>query len=270
VVAVPRDGGAAYARLTRNSEDVLTDPPPSPADARFAYGEKPKQFGDLRLPRGDGPFPLAVVLHGGYWKALYNLIHVGHACAALTEAGIATWNVEYRCVGDVDGGWPATGEDVALAVDFVEELARQYPLDRRQVVLVGHSAGGQLALWAAKRAELPVVALAAVSDLRASAERLGADGAAARFLGGMPDDVPTQYADASPLERLPVDFPQILLHGDRDEDVPYEMSVRYAEAAGAEARLITLSGAGHFEPIDPLAREWPRTPEAVRALLALE
>jgi acetyl esterase/lipase len=256
--------------VTRDSEDVLTDPPPPPAAARFAYGAEPKQFGDLRVPRGGGPFPLAVVMHGGNWKALYNLIHTGHACIALAAAGIATWNIEYRAVGDVDGGWPASGDDVARGIDFVEELAERYPLDRERVVLVGHSAGGQLALWAAKRVKLPVLGLAAVSNLRERASHEGRDGAAARFMGGMPEELHERYAEASPLELLPLGCRQILVHGDRDADVPYAMSVRYAEAAGAEAELVTLRRAGHFEPIDPLAQEWPRTIESVQRLLGLD
>jgi acetyl esterase/lipase len=260
-----------YARaIARQSEDVLTDPPPPAADSRLAYGPEPKQFGDLRLPRGDGPFPLAVVIHGGNWKALYNLVHTGHACIALADAGIATWNVEYRCVGDVGGAWPAPAYDVGRAITFVDELTQTYPLDRNRVVLVGHSAGGQLALWTAKHAQLPVLALAAVSDLRASPESMGGDGAIARLMGGTPADVPERYAEASPIEQLPLGCRQILIHGDRDPDVPFEQSVRYAEAAGDEAELVTLEGAGHFEPIDPLARAWPQTLEAVERLLALE
>jgi acetyl esterase/lipase len=253
--------------VPRNSEDVLTDPPPPGADARLAYGSEPKQFGDLRLPAAETLAPLAIVVHGGSWKAMYNLIHTGHMCVALAAAGIATWNVEYRTVGDVDGGWPATGDDVVRAVEFVDELVRRYPLDRDRVALVGHSAGGQLALWAAKRAQLPVVALAAISDMRESAERVGPDGAATRFLGGMPAEVPDRYADASPLEQLPLGVRQILVHGTDDADVPYAQSVAYAEAAGPEAVLVTLEGAGHFEPIDPLSPEWPKTFEAVRALV---
>ena len=244
--------------MSRNSEDILTDPPPPAADERLAYGLEPLQFGDLRLP-GVERAPVAVVIHGGYWKATYNLIHTGHLCRALTEAGIATWNVEYRSVGVPDGGWPVAGEDVALAVEFVREL----PVDHERVVLVGHSAGGQLALWAGKRAQLPVVALAPVSDVRESAQRTGPDGAPAQF---MP---PEYFAEGSPLELLPLGVPQILIHGTEDDGVPYAMSERYVEAAGREAELITLKGVGHFEPIDPLDRQWPRTLEAIRRLLLL-
>lgn len=268
VALPPRELRAAYARgVARNSEDVLTDAPPPSADARLVYGSEPKQFGDLRLPAAETLAPLAVVIHGGTWKATYNLIHAGHLCEGLRKAGIATWNIEYRTVGDVGGGWPTTGDDVAHAVEFVDELVRRYPLDRDRVALVGHSAGGQLALWAAKRAQLPVVALAAISDMRESADRVGPDGAAARFLGGMPAEVPDRYAESSPRELVPLGVRQILVHGTADAEVPYAQSVAYAEAAGAEAELVALEGAGHFEPIDPLSREWPRTVEAAGALL---
>jgi acetyl esterase/lipase len=251
----------------RDSADVLFDPPPPAADVRLAYGPEPKQFGDLRLPDVDGLSPLAVVVHGGAWKATYNLIHTGHMCVALGLAGIATWNVEYRSRGDVGGTWPGAGIDVAAAVSFVSELAERYPLDPDRVVLVGHSAGGQLALWAAKQAQLAVVALAPVSDLRESAERVGPAGAVATFLAGTPHEAPDRYREASPLELLPLGVRQILVHGTRDADVPYAMSERYVEVAGGEGELVSLTGAGHFEPIDPQAREWPQTLKAVRSLL---
>jgi acetyl esterase/lipase len=242
--------------VQRDSHDILVEPPPPPADERLAYGAEPLQFGDLRVPRGDGPWPLALVVHGGYWKATYNLIHTGHMCVALCDAGIATFNVEYRRVGDVGGGWPGTGDDVARAVEFVGELTRRFPLDPTCVVLVGHSAGGHLVLWAAKRARLPVVALAPVSDLRESYRRVGGDGAAAAFLGGAPDEVPERYAEASPIDLLPLGVRQLLVHGTADESVPYGMSEAYTAAAAGEAELITLEGAGHFELIDPQTSEW--------------
>lgn len=241
--------------MPRDSRDILTDRPPPPADARLAYGDEPLQFGDLRLPSGDGPFPLAVVIHGGYWQATYNLIHTGHMCVALAEAGVATWNVEYRRLGDVGGGWPGTGEDVARAVEFIEEL----PAEHDRVVLVGHSAGGQLALWATKRAQLPVVALAPVSDVRESAQRTGPEGAPARFARR------SRYEELSPIELLPLGVRQILIHGTADDSVPYAMSERYVEAAGGEAELVTLEGAGHFEPIDPQAREWLQVLAAIKS-----
>ena len=253
--------------MARDSHDILDEPPPAAADARLVYGPEPKQFGDLRLPAGDGPFPLAVVVHGGAWQAQYNLIHLGHLCVALRDAGVATWSVEYRACGDVGGPWPGAGDDVARGVEFTAELAERHPLDAERVALAGHSAGGQLVLWAAKRARLPVVALAAVSDLRESAERVGPDGAVARLLGGMPDDVPDRYAEASPRERLPLDVRQFLVHGDADLSVPYAQSVSYVEAAAGEAELVTLAGAGHFEPIDPQARDFPATVKAIRSLL---
>jgi acetyl esterase/lipase len=242
----------------RDSHDILTDPPPPAAEARVAYGPGPLQFGDLRVPGGDGPFPLAVVLHGGYWQATYNLIHTGHLCAAFAEAGIATWNLEYRRVGDPGGEWPAAGEDLELALAHLARL----PFDHDgRTVLVGHSAGGQLALWSGKRSGLPVVALAPVSDVNDAATRRGPESAPARFMA------PDRYADGSPLELLPLGVPQIVVHGTADESVPHEMSERYVEAAVGEAELVTLEGVGHFEPIDPQSPHFRHTLDAVRKLL---
>ena len=252
--------------MARNSRDILDEPPPPAADHRLVYGPEPKQFGDLRIPAGDGPFPLVVFVHGGGWEAQYNMITAGHLCVELRGAGIGTWNVEYRACGDVGGQWPGAGDDVARAVEFTGELLERYPLDGR-VVLAGHSSGGQLALWAAKRARLPVVALAAVSDLRESAKRVGRDGAVARFLGGMPADVADRYAEASPRELLPLGVRQILVHGDADSGVPHEQSASYVEAAGGEVELVSLEGAGHFDLVDPQARVFPATVTAIRSLL---
>jgi pimeloyl-ACP methyl ester carboxylesterase len=242
----------------RNSADVLTDPPPPAADVRVVYGPEPLQFGDLRVPTGVGPFPLAVVLHGGYWQATYNLIHTGHVCRALADAGVASWNLEYRCVGVPGGEWPAAREDLERALEHLPRLPFEH--DGR-TVLVGHSAGGQLALWAGKRARLPVVALAPVSDVRDAVTRRGPESAPGRFMA------PENFADGSPLELLPLGVPQIVIHGTADEDVPYEMSERYVAAAAGEAELVTLDGAGHFEPIDPQSAAFQETLTAIRRLL---
>ena len=242
----------------RDSADVLTDPPPPAAEARIAYGPEPLQFGDLRVPPGEGPFPLALVLHGGYWQATYNLIHTGHLCEALREAGIASWNLEYRCLGIPGGEWPAAAEDLELALP---QLARLPFAHDGRTVLVGHSAGGQLALWAAKRTGLPVLALAPVSDVRDAVKRRGADSAPGRFMA------PEHFADGSPLELLPLGARQLVIHGEVDEDVPHSMSVRYVEAANGEAELVSLSGTGHFEPIDPQAPQFSETLAAIQRLL---
>ncbi len=234
------------ARMARFAADILTDPPPPPADTRIAYGAEPLQFGDLRRAESDA---LALVLHGGAWKATYNLIHTGHLCVALRDAGIATWNVEYRRVGDPGGGWPGSLEDVLRAVEHARTLAER-------LVLVGHSAGGHLALLATAHVQLPVVAIAAVCDPTTW------DHPAVPLLLG--DERPSE---ASPLAQLPLGAPQILVHGTADEVVPFDQSERYSEAAGGEAELVALEGAGHFEPIDPQSPEWTAVRDAIRRLL---
>jgi acetyl esterase/lipase len=244
--------------VRRDSSEILSDFPPPPADARLAYGEDPLQFGDLRLPRGEGPHPLLIAIHGGYWKASTNLTHLGHACRALAAVGIATWSIEYRRIGDAGGGWPGTFDDVALGLEFVKELATRFPLDLDRRAIFGHSAGGHLALWAAERIHVNgVVAAAALSDLEAAWERGAGAGAVEALLGGGPAEVPERYASASPIRLLPRGVPQTLVHGTDDAVVPFADSVAYAEAAGDEARLVPLPGAGHFEPVDPQAEEWP-------------
>jgi acetyl esterase/lipase len=243
--------------MARDSHDILSDPPPAAADARLTYGPEPLQFGDLRVPRDDGPHPLAIVVHGGFWKANFNLIHTGHICAALCEAGVMTWNVEYRRVGDPGGGWPGSYEDVLAAVRFGRTLAG---VDPARIVLVGHSAGGHLGLLAAARARLPVVPIAAVSDLVGwETEK------SAAFLAG------ADPAAASPLAALPLGVRQVLVHGTKDDVVPFRLSESYVAAAredGDDATLVRLDGAGHFEPIDPLAPEFPRVVASVLDLVS--
>src|SRR5437762_7123265 len=142
--------------------EILERPPPA-ADRRLAYGPDPNHFGDLRLPAGAGPHPVAIVLHGGFWRARYDLLHIGHLCAALTARGIATWSLEYRRVGQPGGGWPGTAQDVKAGAAMVAHLP---DIDSGHVVCVGHSAGGQLALWlAAERVVQGAISLAGVVDL---------------------------------------------------------------------------------------------------------
>jgi acetyl esterase/lipase len=264
--------------------DVLALPPP-PFDHRVAYGVGPAQFGELRLPKGKKHPPLLVVIHGGFWRAQYDLGHIGHLCAALTRQGFATWSLEYRRVGMDGGGFPGTLADVALAADFIPKLAERFSLEAGKTIVTGHSAGGHLALWLCGRHHIPessplaarqpfrfhgAVPLAPVSDLaRAFKLRLG-NGIVETFLGGAPEAVPASYAAASPAQLLPLGVPQIVLHGTEDDTVPFSLSKEFVADAvgrGDSATLRTLSGLGHFEPIDPDSAAWPVLLESVRALL---
>jgi acetyl esterase/lipase len=268
-MAIPRPDPVRMVSVTRRSflaaaagasalgQEILQLPPPK-ADARISYGKGPQQFGDLRLPSGKGPHPVVLFIHGGYWRNAYNLEHTGHLCAALTKAGAATWNIEYRRLGDAGGGWPGTLDDVLHAAEYLKRLVPRYNLDLRRAVAAGHSAGGQLVLWLAAQMAMDlrgVIPLAAVSDLRRAYALQLSNGVVGQFLGGSPDRVPQRYASTSPMELLPISVAQRVLHGTADNIVPFEMSKRFAEASH-NAKLIPLQGAGHFELIDPQAKEW--------------
>jgi acetyl esterase/lipase len=230
---------------------------------RHRYGPHFHQFADLLAPSGPGPFPVAVVLHAGFWREQYGLELSDELAADLPRRGWTAWNVEYRRVGPLSGGgYPATLEDVGAAIDALAGL--DAPLDLDRVVAVGQSAGGQLALWAASREGGAVrvagaVGQAAVSDLR-EADRLGlGDGAVRAFLGAGADEAPERYRDASPAERLPTGVPQLLVHGEADAVVPADMSRRYADAAqaaGDEVALVLRPGEDHFVHLDPSSGAW--------------
>jgi acetyl esterase/lipase len=242
---------------------------PSPPDLRVPYGPAASQFGELRLPRGVGPHPVVVALHGGFWRVEYGLEHMGHLCDALTVSGVATWNVEYRRVGEEGGGWPGTLDDVRDGLAVIETLAARYPLDLGRIVVVGNSAGGQLALWLAARAAIRlggVVSLAGLLDLEGAWRMKLGGGIVETFLGGPPSRVPERYADASPLALLPC-LPTLLVHGSADDVVPCEVSRTYKARAGAAARLLLIAGAGHLDLIDPRAAAGQRVVDEVLSLL---
>jgi len=259
--------------IMERSIDLLTRPHP-PFDRRLRYGLLPSQFGDLRLPQGDGPFPVVVGIHGGWWRVAHGLETHAHLCAALTAAGFATWNIEYRRIGEEGGGWPGTFEDVGSAVDFLAEIAPAYRLDLSRVVTVGFSAGGHFALWVAARhrfafghplwAKGPLsikgaVSLAGAADLIRCADLQLSQGIVKIFLGGDPTQVPERYASGSPTELLPLGVPQTLIHGTGDTSVPHEISEHHHAAAvarGDVCELLLLPGVQHFELIDPLAATW--------------
>lgn len=280
-------GAAALALPSALAACAVATPPAAPGvggPRRLDYGSHPGQFGELTLPAGDGPVRgVAVVVHGGFWRQGYGL-ELGRPLAVdLANAGLAAWNVEYRRVGG-DGGWTATFDDVAAALDLLagpvqEAAGGRLALDR--VVAVGHSAGGQLAGWLAARPGLPpgapgtapvvrlrgAVSQAGVLDLVDAAARGVGSGAVQDLLGGEPGDVPDRYALGSPVARVPIGVPVVCVHGTADRNVPIRQSERFVAAAGAGAELVPLAGVDHFALIDPSTPAWQACRDAVQRLL---
>jgi acetyl esterase/lipase len=234
------------------------------------YGRMRSQYGELFRPGTGGPPPVAVVLHGGFWKAQYGRKLMRGLCADLARRGWAAWNLEYRRLGPCcGGGWPATFDDVSAGVDH---LARLEGLDLSRVVAIGHSAGGHLAAWAATR-EAPgvavtgVVAQAGVVDLELAWELRLSRGVVRRLLGGTPEQRPERYALASPAARLPLGVPILLTHGGRDDIVPPRMSrdfERRAREAGDRCELALIEEEDHFGHLEPANPLWKAVVEWIR------
>jgi len=243
----------------------------APHSAQFTYGPAASQYVRFwRAPPASEPAPVVVLVHGGCWLEAYDVAHIAPLASALAAEGFAVWAPEYRRVGEAGGGWPGSGEDLLAAL---RALQAQAPTgaDLQQVLLVGHSAGGQLALWATaalERAPLNglrmrgVLGLAAITDLDAYA--LGSNScqrATGPFLGGLPQEVPAQYAAASP-HRLALPPATMLLHGDADSIVPLAQMHAIPQAA---ARVI--AGAGHFDLVHPGTAAFPAIVQALHTLL---
>jgi acetyl esterase/lipase len=243
------------------------------------YGDEPDQFLELTLPDVPGPAPVAVVLHGGFWRAAYGIELARPLAADLAAAGFAAVAVEYRRVGG-GGGWPATLDDVAAALDALPVVPDAGRLDLTDVTVVGHSAGGHLAAWLAGRHRLPVgapgagpsvrvtaaVLQAGVLDLgHAAAQRLG-DGAVRDFLGGTPAEHPERFAAADPVRLLPTGARLLCVHGAADDVVPVQQSERYVRAAAAAGDRVELRlvPGDHMAVIDPASEAW----RTVRAWLS--
>ncbi|WP_199906894.1 alpha/beta hydrolase family protein [Aeromicrobium chenweiae] len=240
---------------------------------KISYGPDPQQHAELSRPSGAAK-GVVVVIHGGFWKAQYDLALGRPLAASLVAEGWAAYNVEYRRVGS-GGGWPTTFDDVAAALDA---LAGVDGLDTAKVITLGHSAGGHLAVWAAGRSKLagsdwadPVVPVTAavsqagVLDLAAAIHADLGSGAVQQMMGGTVDE---RYALADPTRVVPVDVPVRCVHGRSDDVVPLSQSVEYVEratAAGGDAAVVEVEG-DHFVVIDPASAAWARTLELLEQL----
>ena len=268
-------------------QDYLALSGPAP-DRRIAYGGAPSQFAELFLPAAEGTFPVAVLIHGGCWTLQYGgITQMRSMAGALAAQGIAVWNIEYRRHDEEGGGYPGTYQDVAAAVDLLRGQPR---VDLQRIVIVGHSAGGHLAQWAASRHRLTrsspawaadplmiptVISLGGLADLRhqASLIRSSCERETAQLAGLPSADRPDVFADTSPAEMLPAGIRTVLIHGECDTVSPPSVAEAYAHrarAAGDPAETIVLPGAGHYDEVAASSPCWPLVEDAIRHALGLK
>jgi acetyl esterase/lipase len=249
-----------------------------------AYGSDPLQFGELRLPPGPGPFPVVEVVHGGCWtKGFATRKNTAALASALTAMGYATWNIEYRQMGDKGAGWPGTFQDWAAATDYLRVLAKSQPISLKRVAVVGHSAGAHAALWIASRASLPAASdIGSKRPLRVSvAVAIDGPGDIASFVGfdaevcgkaviaplvgGLPKDQPQRYRLASPIDNLPSSAREYLVASNVLTPDAAEHYRAMAAAKGQDVSVLNVKDGGHFDIIAPGSAAWA---EQVKPFLA--
>jgi acetyl esterase/lipase len=285
--------GCLYGQST-NPLELLKQPTP-PANERITYGKDSLQFGEIRVPTGDGPFPVAVLIHGGCWSAkLENLPDavvsfelLRPIASALAEAGVASWNIEYRRLGNGGGGWPGTYLDIGRATDLLRDIAPRYHLDLNRVIVIGHSSGGQLGMWLAARDKLPKnsllrtdspLSLKGVIDIdgppdlepfRAIEQPMCGGPVVTQFIGGTPAEFPNRYREGSVTGLLPTGVRQELFIRPKPAQLSalLEQYVGTAEKAGDPIRMLILKGNSHFDGINPRAPDWSTVMASVRLLL---
>lgn len=241
------------------TRDVLTRPSDLP-DAVARYADHEHALIDVHLPPArTGALPVVLLIHGGFWLAEWDRLHARPLANALAAEGMVVASVEYRRVGN-GGGWPTTLHDVRAAADALPGVLADLGVEATSTTVVGHSAGGHLALWLANE-DLPwtrVVALAPVSALRRGAGDPEAGHYIRDFLGGSPEQFPERYDDADPGTRFeePPACPVIVVHGSEDEEVPVRSS-RGLTKHFPFVRLHEVAGADHFALIDPASSGWP-------------
>jgi acetyl esterase/lipase len=264
---------------------ALNGPVPN---ATFAYGSAPSQYAELFVPGGRGPFPVAVLVHGGCWTREFGGINqLRNLAAALAEHGIASWNVEYRRVDEAGGGYPGTYQDMNAALAMLAQQARRYPLDLNRLVAVGHSAGGQLVQWMAGRPRIPstsplyqpdplpvknVVSLGGLADLRREQALIksSCDREIGQLAGAPSDKRPDVFSDTNAGDLLPNGSRTILVTGELDTISPPRVARDFAaraRAAGDAAEVVILPGAGHYDEVAASSHAWPLVLRAIESAL---
>jgi acetyl esterase/lipase len=273
--------------LNPTALDTIDWLPKAPADYRIKYIDNSLTYGDLRLPKIANPtgHPVVVFVHGGGWTENWSLDYPAPLVEALTGAGVATWNIEFRRIGNTGGAYPGTFLDVAKATDFLRQLAPVYHLDLNRVVISGHSSGGHLALWLGSRGSIPpssplyianplipvgVVSLAGIPDLQGALEQGGRTDVLTLLGGVTPAEAMALYPTTSPYHMLPTGVPTSHIVGTLDnpwrQDITFAYKAR-AESLGDNARVFNPVGANHFDVVDPCGPAWPTIVSEVLLML---
>ena len=277
-------GAASAAPRLMTWPDLLSRPKPQPTRTVF-YGDDPNQIADLWLPSGKGPFPAVVMIHGGCWQAsIANHTIMNYAAEDLRLRGFAVWNIEYRSVDQPGGGYPGTFRDVGAAMDRLALEAPHDNIGMKRVVVVGHSAGGHLALWAAARYKLPawsplhwaapqpvvgVVDIAGIPNLKTDTETACGPEVLKKLAGPPSKARRDVYADTSPGALLPLGVPQVVIHGTEDTTVPPAIGEAYVQAARAAGDKVVFHSppGGHVEEITPGTPAWGDAVASIQGLL---
>jgi acetyl esterase/lipase len=286
-IAAACAGANAAAPAPMKLADYLALKGPVP-NASFAYGSAPSQFAELFIPGGPGPFPVAVLVHGGCWtKEFGGITQLRNLAGALAERGIASWNVEYRRVDEPGGGYPGTYQDMNAALAMLAQQAHRYPLDLNRLVAVGHSAGGQLVQWMAGRPRIPatsplyqpdplpvknVVSLGGLADLRREQALIksSCDREIGQLTGAPSDKRPDVFADTNAGDLLPNGSRTILVTGELDKVSPPRVAHDYAaraRKAGDAAEVVILPGASHYDEVAASSHSWPQVARAIESAL---